>query len=89
MEHNSWDNGVIVSDDDFVSLDPWELFGTPRKADGNLPDVEFGRLAPGSDLIDAGVVIEGHHCSTSGAHPGEGCREWYGAAPDLGPFEAK
>ncbi len=76
-----------VTDDDFISLDFSQLKG-PRKADFSLPDVDFGKLKQGSDLIDAGVVIPGYHCTTSGAHPGQNCREWYGSAPDLGPFES-
>lgn len=60
----------------------------PRKADYSLPDITFGHLAQGSDLIDAGMIIPGYHCSTAGAHPGQNCRVWYGAAPDLGPFES-
>jgi len=87
MDHNSWNSGVSVSAADFVSLDTTELMA-PRKADGSLPDINFGHLAQGSDLIDAGTVIPGYHCSTSGAHPGQNCVEWYGSAPDLGPFES-
>jgi hypothetical protein len=60
----------------------------PRKADYSLPDITFGHLAQGSDLIDGGMIIPGYHCSTAGAHPGQNCRVWYGAAPDLGPFES-
>jgi hypothetical protein len=75
-----------VTNDDFVSLDILQLT-RPRKSDGSLPDITFGHLAEGSDLIDAGIIVPGYHCDTSGAHPGENCREWYGAAPDLGPFE--
>lgn len=71
---------------DFVSLDYNELT-LPRKADGSLPDINFGHLAPGSDLIDGGTIIPGYHCDTAGAHPGQECKEWYGSAPDLGPFE--
>jgi hypothetical protein len=41
----------------------------------------------GSPLIDAGIVVSGYHCNTSGAHPGNSCREWYGSAPDIGAFE--
>ena len=85
--HNTWDSSVTVSASDFLGLDILELT-RPRKANGSLPDVNFGHLASGSDLIDAGVVVEGYHCATAGAHPGEDCREWYGAAPDLGPFES-
>jgi len=87
-EYNSWDSPVNVTDDDFVSLDCSQLY-SPRELDGSLPkNVTFGHLAQGSDLIDAGVLIPGYHCSTAGAHPGENCAEWYGSAPDLGPFES-
>ncbi len=86
-ECNSWDSTVTVTDNDFISLNCSQLI-KPRKADGSLPDITFGHLAQGSDLIDAGVVIPGYHCTTAGAHPGENCKEWYGSAPDLGPFES-
>ncbi len=76
-----------VNNADFVSLDIYELM-KPRKADFSLPDVNFGKLKQGSDLINAGTVVQGYHCATSGAHPGQNCREWYGSAPDLGPFES-
>ncbi len=52
--HNSWDSGVTATESDFVSLDYWELFNTPRKPDGSLPDVSFGKLVSGSDLRNAG-----------------------------------
>jgi uncharacterized protein YjdB len=67
--HNTWDyseagslanwvptDSVTVTDADFVSLDPSEM-EWPRKADGSLPDINFLKLAPGSDLIDAGTDI--------------------------------
>ncbi|MFA4960767.1 MAG: right-handed parallel beta-helix repeat-containing protein, partial [Candidatus Pacearchaeota archaeon] len=44
-------------------------------------------LNESSQLIDAGTIIPGYHCATSGAHPGENCREWYGDAPDIGAYE--
>jgi hypothetical protein len=78
---------VTVTDADFVSLDFSQL-ERPRKADGNLPDITFGHLAQGSDLIDAGVYISGYNCATAGAHPGQDCVVWYGKAPDIGPFES-
>ncbi len=84
--YNSWDSGVTATDSDFISLDYWELFNTPRKPDGSLPDVSFGHLAQGSDLIDAGTRIPGYHCNSPGYQTG--CRVWYGANPDLGPFES-
>jgi parallel beta-helix repeat protein len=65
-DHNSWDlpfsnyhpykNPPIVSDDDFISLDWTQLF-LPRKPDGSLPDITFGKLAPGSIFIDQGVDV--------------------------------
>ncbi len=76
-----------VTDNDFVNLDTSQLM-RPRKADYSLPDITFGHLAQGSDLIDTGIVVPGYHCSTAGSHPGQNCVEWYGAAPDLGPFES-
>ena len=36
----------------------------------------------------SGLVVPGYHCSSAGAHPGEGCVEWYGSAPDIGLFES-
>ncbi|MCC8020115.1 MAG: InlB B-repeat-containing protein [Rikenellaceae bacterium] len=42
-----------LTDADFVSLDPDELMA-PRKADGSLPDIDFLRPAPGSQLIGVG-----------------------------------
>ena len=44
-------------------------------------------LRTGSPAIDAGMVIPGYHCVSAGAHPSENCVEWYGTAPDIGPFE--
>ena len=55
-DHNSWDSSVTVSDADFVSLDVSQLYA-PRKADGSLPDITFGHLAAGSDLINAGTDV--------------------------------
>ena len=59
-----------VTDDDFLSLDTAQL-AAPRKADHSLPDITFMKLAPGSDLIDRGVV-------TNIGLP------YSGKAPDLG-----
>lgn len=44
----------------------------PRLADGSLPYIDFMRLAPGSDLIDAGIDVG---------------LPFAGLAPDLGAFE--
>jgi hypothetical protein len=60
-----------VTDDDFVSLDFSQLM-RPRKADNSLPDITFGHLKVGSDLIDTGISVG---------------LPFNGVAPDLGPFE--
>ncbi|WP_199044471.1 right-handed parallel beta-helix repeat-containing protein, partial [Glycomyces salinus] len=69
--YNSWDLAVEVSDADFqsVSTDGWDA---PREDDGSLPHLPHLRLAPDSDLIDAGTDV------------GLSYEE---AAPDLGAFE--
>lgn len=70
--NNSWDLSTIkVSSDDFISIDTAGVFG-PRKEDGSLPDVNFLRLAAGSDLIDRGLDVG---------------LPFNGKAPDLGAFE--
>jgi hypothetical protein len=71
-ENNSWDIPDTINDLDFVSLDSAQL-RWPRKANGSLPDITFGRLDPSSDLIDAGQYV--------------GIR-FNGTAPDLGAFES-
>jgi hypothetical protein len=72
VDHNSWDLPVTVSDDDFLSVTPTGVDG-PRQPDGSLPELDFLRLAPGSDLIDAGVDVG---------------LPFQGSAPDLGAFES-
>jgi hypothetical protein len=67
---NTW-NGIPVSAADFLSLDP-SLLLAPRNADGSLPATDFLRLAPGSNLIDAGTDVG---------------LPYTGGAPDLGAFE--
>ena len=69
--NNSWNEGIIVNESDFVSLDIMQLM-QPRKADGGLPDITFGHLAADSDLIDAGVDVG---------------LPYSGSAPDIGAFE--
>ena len=71
IDHNSWQNGLIVTNADFLSLDGLQLT-RPRKADGGLPDITFMHLAPGSDLIDAGA---------------DAGLPYWGVAPDVGAFE--
>lgn len=60
-----------LSDADFISLDTLQL-SYDRKPDGSLPDIDFGKLAPTSDLIDAGTDVG---------------LDYYGDAPDLGWYE--
>lgn len=72
-DHNTFLNpAVTVDPSDFVSLDT-TLLRAPRQADGSLPVTSLLRLAPGSDLIDAGIDV---------GFP------YSGAAPDLGAYEA-
>lgn len=72
QEANSWLPPFVVTADDFLSLDMAQA-AAPRKPDGSLPDIDFLHLAPGSDLIDAGVDL---------GYP------FNGLAPDLGAFES-
>src|SRR5688572_20309417 len=55
---NSWTSslGVTVNSMDFLSVMESEA-QAPRQPDGSLPNVNFGRLAPGSDLIDKGTDV--------------------------------
>jgi hypothetical protein len=71
VDHNSWQPGVVVTDEDFKSIDPLQLVRA-RKSNGNLPDIDFMHLVAGSDLIDAGIDV--------------GLPYW-GEAPDMGAFE--
>lgn len=67
---NTW-NGISVSAADFISLDDTLARG-PRNPDGSLPASDFLRLAPGSNLIDAGTDVG---------------LLFAGSAPDLGAYE--
>lgn len=69
--NNSWDSEVTVTNDDFVSLNYSELKQV-RKSDGSLPDINFGKLKDGSDLIDAGIDVG---------------LPYVGSAPDMGYSE--
>jgi uncharacterized repeat protein (TIGR02059 family) len=75
--HNSWDSPVTVTDADFISLDTTGIRSkrgviSPGIEDWSMPDINFGKLAPGSDLIDAGVDVG---------------LSYSGNAPDLGYYE--
>ena len=72
ITNNSWQNGLIANGSDFVSLNI-NLLSSPRKTDGSLPDIDFMKLVPGSDLIDKGVNVG---------------LPFNGVAPDLGAFES-
>ena len=69
---NSFNLPVTVNKADFVSLDQ-ALLTAPRQADGSLPNIDFMKLAVGSDLIDQGQNVG---------------FAFYGTAPDLGCFES-
>lgn len=62
---------IEIGEADFLSLDESELM-RPRKENGDLPDIDFLRLAPGSSAVDRGVDVG---------------RPYAGPAPDLGAFE--
>ncbi|MBI9063366.1 MAG: DUF4990 domain-containing protein [Marinilabiliaceae bacterium] len=72
-DHNSWNasTGVTLTDADFASLDSTGVSGK-RQRNGDLPFLNFLKLAEGSDLINAGVDVG---------------LPYKGSAPDLGPYE--
>ncbi|PQO34486.1 pectate lyase [Bremerella cremea] len=71
LSHNSFDDAVDVSSDDFRSLDEQQLL-LPRQADGELPEITLLHLSPGSDCIDRGISVG---------------ISFEGESPDLGAFE--
>jgi hypothetical protein len=71
ISNNSWQNGIVVTADDFLSIDYNQLLSA-RKTDGSLPDVTFFNLSASSDMIDKGVNVG---------------LPFSGSAPDLGAFE--
>jgi len=72
-ENNSWNGGFLVNKADFLSLDDTAMKG-PRSPDGSLPQTDFLRLAPASDLVDAGVNVG---------------LPFNGNAPDMGALETE
>lgn len=72
INHNTWDLSVMVTDADFLSVDVSGVT-SPRKSDGSLPDLNFLKLAQGSDLIDKGINVG---------------LPYKGTAPDLGAYES-
>ncbi|MFI1743314.1 right-handed parallel beta-helix repeat-containing protein [Thalassobellus sediminis] len=72
LNNNYFDLSVSITPEDFIAYDI-ELLKAPRKLDGNLPDTDFLKLAPNSDLIDAGYDVG---------------FSFNGVAPDLGYSES-
>lgn len=70
VDHNSW-QGVSCTVDDFISVNPSGATGA-RGPNGELPVLDFLKLKPGSDLIDAGIYVG---------------LPFVGTKPDLGAFE--
>lgn len=68
---NSWNAGVTITDDDFISVDSTGVTGA-RQSDGSLPDLDFLKLKSTSDLIDIGTNIG---------------LDYSGSLPDIGAFE--
>jgi len=71
VDHNSWQNSLSITVNDFTGNDVTELTRS-RKADGSLPDINYMHLASGSRLIDAGTDVG---------------IAYNGKAPDIGAFE--
>jgi MYXO-CTERM domain-containing protein len=80
---NAWDLSLTPADKDFASVADPSVSGTgasiedsgalgPRQADGSLPEIDFLKLAAGSQMIDKGKDVG---------------LPFVGAAPDLGAYE--
>jgi hypothetical protein len=54
-DHNSWDDGVTVSNADFLSVDYTQMAGV--RVNGHLPIITFLHPVSTSDLVDAGVDV--------------------------------
>jgi hypothetical protein len=54
--HNSFDLGLTLTADDFMSLDEAQLTA-PRQPNGDLPELTFLRPKPGSPAIGRGVDV--------------------------------
>jgi uncharacterized protein (TIGR02145 family) len=78
QDHNTWNGVVTVTDADFVSVDMTGVDGA-RQSNGNLPVLNFLKLATGSDLIGAGVDVG---LATDGAG-----NAW-NATPSMGAYES-
>lgn len=73
VKNNYFNLPAKVTANDFVSLDT-ALLTAPRQADGNLPNNNFMKLKPSSNLVDKGEPLG---------------FSYQGSAPDLGCFETK
>jgi MYXO-CTERM domain-containing protein len=83
-QFNTWDLNITPAAKDFLSIADASVSGTgaaiettsialgPRQADGSLPNVDFMKLAAGSQMIDKGKDVG---------------LPFVGAAPDLGAYE--
>ena len=71
LSSNYFDLDVTVNKNDFISIDK-ALLTAPRTADGSLPEIDFLKLIPSSDVVDMGEAIG---------------FSFLGTAPDLGCFE--
>lgn len=71
QQNNSWNLGITVTADDFVSMSEADAAAS-RQADGSLPNNGFARLKSTSSLIDKGADVG---------------LPFNGTAPDLGAFE--
>ncbi|MBI1247193.1 pectate lyase [bacterium] len=74
LENNSFLPDLKIRPEDFVDLENEDQLMLPRSADGNLPQITFLQLAPGSQLIDRGIPVD---------------LPYSGKAPDLGAFESQ
>jgi uncharacterized protein (TIGR02145 family) len=79
QDHNSWNGTVNVSGTDFVSLNMVGVDGG-RLPNGDLPVLNFLKLAAGSDLISAGVPIA--NLTTDGAG-----NAWDLLNPSMGAYQ--
>lgn len=70
-QYNTWNLGINPNAGDFLSASD-EGFMGPRQSDGSLPQLDFLKLSPSSQLIDRGVDVG---------------LPYSGSAPDLGAYE--
>lgn len=72
VSNNTWNGAVTVNSADFLSLDSTGISGPRDNVTGAYPNLNFLKLAPGSDLINAGVNVG---------------LPYVGSAPDMGAYE--